>query len=182
MRPLIESLGNWLLAERARMSKYNPVAKAVNYMFEEDGRWKAFARFLDDGRICLTDNAAERALRCVALGREAWLKAIVLSCWRRLRIDRTWHATARGAKKPAMKVSGKVPMTRFGTSDTSRFSGPGAVSAERRMTLISAINPRTFQASAHRTPILLRQTSQPMIGAERPIRMSGLAPEDCGHS
>jgi len=57
------------------MSKHNPVAKAINYMFEEDGRWDAFTRFLDDGQICLTNNAAERALRGVALGRKAWLFA-----------------------------------------------------------------------------------------------------------
>ena len=36
-------------------------------------RWPSFARFLDDGRICLTNNAAERALRGVALGRKSWL-------------------------------------------------------------------------------------------------------------
>ncbi len=35
-------------------------------------RWPAFARFLDDGKICLTNNAAERALRCVAVGRKNW--------------------------------------------------------------------------------------------------------------
>jgi transposase len=38
-------------------------------------RWPAFTRFLDDGRICLTNNAAERALRGIALGRRAWLFA-----------------------------------------------------------------------------------------------------------
>lgn len=38
-------------------------------------RWNAFTRFLDDGRICLTNNAAARALRPVALGRKAWLFA-----------------------------------------------------------------------------------------------------------
>ena len=75
VRPMIEDLHDWLRSERARMSKHNPVAKAINYMFEEDGRWEAFTRFLDDGRICLTNNAAERALRGVALGRKAWLFA-----------------------------------------------------------------------------------------------------------
>lgn len=75
VRPMIEDLHDWLRAERARMSKHNPVAKAINYMFEEDGRWDAFTRFLDDGRICLTNNAAERALRGIALGRKAWLFA-----------------------------------------------------------------------------------------------------------
>ena len=38
-------------------------------------RWAAFTRFLDDGRICLSNNAAERALRGIALGRRAWLFA-----------------------------------------------------------------------------------------------------------
>jgi transposase len=75
VRPMIEDLHDWLRSERARMSKHNPVAKAINYMFEEDGRWEAFTRFLDDGRICLTNNAAERALRGIALGRKAWLFA-----------------------------------------------------------------------------------------------------------
>ena len=57
------------------MSKHNPVAKAINYMFEKEGRWEAFTRFLDDGRICLTNNAAERSLRGAALGRKSWLFA-----------------------------------------------------------------------------------------------------------
>ncbi|WP_353144967.1 IS66 family transposase [Paracoccus sp. (in: a-proteobacteria)] len=73
--PMVRDLHDWMRVERARMSKHNPVAKAINYMFEEDGRWDAFTRFLDDGRICLTNNAAERALRGVALGRKAWLFA-----------------------------------------------------------------------------------------------------------
>ena len=38
-------------------------------------RWDGFAGFLDDGRVCLTNNAAERALRGIALGRKAWLFA-----------------------------------------------------------------------------------------------------------
>jgi transposase len=38
-------------------------------------RWETFARFLSDGRICLTNNAAERALRGIALGRKSWLFA-----------------------------------------------------------------------------------------------------------
>ncbi|TDE32802.1 IS66 family transposase [Antarcticimicrobium sediminis] len=71
-RPLVEALHDWLCAERDRMSKHNPVAKAINYMFTKD-RWTAFTRFLDDGRVCLTNNAAERALRGVALGRKSWL-------------------------------------------------------------------------------------------------------------
>jgi len=71
VRPMVGDLHDWLQAGRARMSKHNPVAKAINYMFEEDGRWDAFTRFLDHGRICLTNNAAERGLRGVALGWKA---------------------------------------------------------------------------------------------------------------
>lgn len=67
---MVHDLHHWVRAGRARMSKHNPVAKAINYMFEEEGRWDAF-----NGRICLTNNAAERALRGIALGRKAWLFA-----------------------------------------------------------------------------------------------------------
>ena len=58
--------------ERARLSRYAAVAKAMDNMLK---RWDTFTRFLDDGRICLTNNAAERALRGIALGRKAWLFA-----------------------------------------------------------------------------------------------------------
>jgi transposase len=44
----------------------------MDYMLK---RWPAFTRFLDDGRICLSNNAAERALRGIALGRKSWLFA-----------------------------------------------------------------------------------------------------------
>ncbi len=73
--PLVKDLYDWMLAERARMSKHNPVAKAINYMLDGAGRWEAFTAFLDDGRLCLTNNAAERALRGIALGRKSWLFA-----------------------------------------------------------------------------------------------------------
>ena len=51
------------------LSSSNDTAKAINYLFN---RWAAFTRFLDDGRVCLTNNAAERALRGVAVGRRNW--------------------------------------------------------------------------------------------------------------
>ncbi len=73
--PMVNDLHDWMLAERARMSKHNPVAKAMNYMLEGTGRWEAFRAFLEDGRLCLTNNAAERALRGIALGRKSWLFA-----------------------------------------------------------------------------------------------------------
>lgn len=70
--PLVTSLEQWMRAERGRLSRHADVAKAMDYMLK---RWEAFTRFLSDGRICLTNNAAERALRGIALGRKAWLFA-----------------------------------------------------------------------------------------------------------
>lgn len=70
--PLVEELENWMRQERARFSRHNDVAQAMDYMLN---RWQAFTRFLHDGRICLSNNAAERALRGIALGRKAWLFA-----------------------------------------------------------------------------------------------------------
>jgi transposase len=68
--PLMDELHTWLTEQLARLSRNHDLAKAINYMLR---RWPAFTRFLDDGRICLTNNSAERALRCVALGRKSWL-------------------------------------------------------------------------------------------------------------
>jgi transposase len=70
--PLVTGLETWMRTERARLSRHSEVAKAMDYMLK---RWEVFARFLSDGRICLTNNAAERALRGIALGRKAWLFA-----------------------------------------------------------------------------------------------------------
>ena len=62
----------WTRSERAKLSRHNAVAKAIDYMLT---RWPAFVRFLEDQRIRLTNNAAERALRGLALGRKSWLFA-----------------------------------------------------------------------------------------------------------
>jgi transposase len=70
--PLVEAFEAWMRTERAKLSRHAEVAKAMDYMLK---RWTAFTRFLADGRICLSNNAAERALRGIALGRKAWLFA-----------------------------------------------------------------------------------------------------------
>jgi transposase len=70
--PLVADLESWMREHRVKLSRGNEVAKAMDYMLK---RWTAFTRFLDDGRICLSNNAAERALRCIALGRKSWLFA-----------------------------------------------------------------------------------------------------------
>ena len=55
---LVAELEAWMRAERTRLSRHAPVAKAMEYMLK---RWNGFTRFLDDGRICLTNNAAEKS-------------------------------------------------------------------------------------------------------------------------
>jgi len=69
---LVSALHSWMRAEREKLSRHSNTAKAMDYMLK---RWAAFTRFLDDGRICLSNNAAERALRGIAIGRKAWLFA-----------------------------------------------------------------------------------------------------------
>jgi hypothetical protein len=61
--PLVADLEIWMREQRAKLSRGNDVAKAMDYMFK---RWASFTRFLGDGRVCLSNNAAERALRGVA--------------------------------------------------------------------------------------------------------------------
>lgn len=70
--PLVADLEVWLREQRAKLSRGNDLAKAIDYMLR---RWPSFTRFLEDGRVCLSNNAAERAMRGVALGRRSWLFA-----------------------------------------------------------------------------------------------------------
>lgn len=71
-RPLVDELETLMRVERPKLSRSNDLAKAMDYMLK---RWTAFTRFLDDGRVCLSNNAAERGLRGIALGRKSWLFA-----------------------------------------------------------------------------------------------------------
>ena len=70
--PLVAELEAWMREMRPKLSRGHDLAKAIDYMLK---RWPSFTRFLDDGRICLSNNAAERALRGIALGRKSWLFA-----------------------------------------------------------------------------------------------------------
>jgi transposase len=64
-RPLVAELETWLRKQRAK----NEIAKAIAYSLNQ---WRGLIRFLDDGRLYMSNNAAERALRCVAVGRNNW--------------------------------------------------------------------------------------------------------------
>ena len=68
-KPLLDSFEAWLRAERGKLSPKGPLAKAIAYTFNH---WQAFTRFLDDGRVCLSNNAAERSVRGIAVGRRNW--------------------------------------------------------------------------------------------------------------
>ena len=67
--PILADLGPWLRQQQDRLSPKSEVGKALAYATR---RWEALTRFMVDGRICLTNNAAERALRGVAVGRRNW--------------------------------------------------------------------------------------------------------------
>src|SRR5712691_5644305 len=68
-RSLVIELERWLREQRARVSKNSETGKAIDYSLK---RWSALTRFLDDGRLCMSNNAAERELRAIALGRRNW--------------------------------------------------------------------------------------------------------------
>ncbi len=68
-RSRVEALGTWLHEQYARLATASQVAKAIAYSLN---CWDGLVRFLDDGRLCLTNNAAERALRGIAVGRHNW--------------------------------------------------------------------------------------------------------------
>jgi hypothetical protein len=69
-KPLVEALQIYMREQRAKLSRGHDLARAIDYIMK---RWAAFTLFLDDGRVCLSNNAAERALRGIALGRRSWM-------------------------------------------------------------------------------------------------------------
>jgi transposase len=71
-KPVVTELEAWMRHERAKLSRHDDVAKAIDYMLK---RWASFTHFLEDGKVCITNNAAERGLRGIALGRKSWLFA-----------------------------------------------------------------------------------------------------------
>ena len=68
-RPFVTALESWLREQRAKVSKNSETGKAIDYSLK---RWGALTRFLDDGRLCMSNNAAERELRAIAVGRRNW--------------------------------------------------------------------------------------------------------------
>ena len=69
-RSLVDALHAYMQEQLVKLSRGHDLAKAFNYMLK---RWACFTLFLGDGRVCLSNNAAERGLRGIALGRKSWL-------------------------------------------------------------------------------------------------------------
>jgi hypothetical protein len=69
-RPLLESLHAWLEATQTRLSRKSEMAGVIRYALE---LWPALMRYCADGRIEIDNNAAERALRAITLGRKNFL-------------------------------------------------------------------------------------------------------------
>jgi len=89
--PLVADLEAWMREQRAKLSRGNDVAKAMDYMLK---RWTAFTRFLDDGRICLSNNAAERGVRGIAMHESLCTPSLsVCKHWNRVGVDNATRAT-----------------------------------------------------------------------------------------
>ena len=71
-RPLLDDMHAWLKAAMSKLSRKSELAKAIHYALE---RWHALMVFVSDGRVEMDNNAAERALRTVAIGRKNYLFA-----------------------------------------------------------------------------------------------------------
>lgn len=121
-RPLLDSMNVWLEATLAKLSRKSDTAAAIRYALS---RWSALTRYVDDGQLEIDNNAAERALRVVALGRKNFLfagssaggerAAAIYSLLgsaklNRLNPERYLHyVLARIADHPATKVNELLP-------------------------------------------------------------------------
>ena len=72
--PLLESLHAWLLSKLAQLSRTSELAKAIRYAIKP-AHWPALTYYCTDGQVEIDNNAAERSLRTVALGRRSYLFA-----------------------------------------------------------------------------------------------------------
>jgi len=71
-RPALDSMHRWLKSTLTKLPRKSAVASAIHYAL---GRWPALLRYCDDGLLEIDNNAAERALRAVVLGRKNYLFA-----------------------------------------------------------------------------------------------------------
>jgi hypothetical protein len=95
--PVLIELESWLREQRSRMSRSASVAEPIDYMLK---RWNRFSRFIEDGCICLTNNAAERALRGFAMHESLCTpSSSVCKHWNRVGVDNATRATLPGHRR-----------------------------------------------------------------------------------
>ncbi len=71
-RPILDDIKAWLDTQKARVLPKSPIGEAITYALNQ---WEALNRYLEDGRLDIDNNASERAIRAVAIGRKNWLFA-----------------------------------------------------------------------------------------------------------
>jgi len=71
-KPLLDELAQFLKTEQQQLLPNTPTMAAIGYV---QNHWNALTRYLDDGQCVIDNNAAERALRVVAIGRKNWMFA-----------------------------------------------------------------------------------------------------------
>ncbi len=71
-KPLVEQMHAWFTDSLRRVSGRSDIAGAIRYALS---RWEALTRYLDDGTLAIDNNAVERAIRPLVLGRKNWLFA-----------------------------------------------------------------------------------------------------------
>jgi transposase len=162
--PLVAALESWMRAERSKLSRHAAIAKAIDYMLT---RWEAFTRVLEDGCICLSNNAAERALRGLATT-ESFCAPSSSVCKHgnlvlRFEVTRAAFAPHRSNNALALKVGGP-DLVRRASDDllcrqNSGFDQPADAMA--------------------RNPTLLRGLSQ---GQPGPVLLGGAIGVDTSHA
>jgi hypothetical protein len=93
-RPLVDDLHAHMRAQAAKLARGHDLVKAINYILK---RWPAFTLFLEDGRVCLSNNAAERGLRGIAMRVSLYApSSSICKHWKRDRVGNATWATFSG--------------------------------------------------------------------------------------
>ena len=92
-KPILDAIKNWLDAQQGHVLPKSAIGEAVTYARNQ---WAALGRYLDDGDLAIDNNAAENALRAIAIGRKNWLFA---GSHRGGRAAATLYSVIQGAKR-----------------------------------------------------------------------------------
>lgn len=93
-KPLVDALAVYMREQRAKLSRGHDLARTIDYILK---RWAAFTLVLDDGRVCLSNNAAERALRGIAMRVSLCsLSSSICKHWKRVRVGNATRAPFSG--------------------------------------------------------------------------------------